>query len=216
MSWYADQIYTLPDPKLIQELQTEEYFRRKLFLVNNMEGIRSTWTREFMLDNLGIDDGRQEMKHTLPPDGLLVIEPHLYQTGYDNDYDGNFWELYQESDDKWNFRKEESASPSLSSKVSVDQDLNDNQIHLFAYLESLSEKYNIPFVYYYCDMWGGAIDVEFAVVFDKGEVHVYEYSEQIDNSILPQAMLHLGLHLPSFFFALHEGSFDWKRYFIHP
>lgn len=215
MSWHADQIYTLPNSKLIEELQTEDYFRGKLFLVNNLEGIRSTWTREFMLDDISQDDERLEMRHTLPQGGLLAIEPHLYKTGYDNDYDGDFWELYQESGDKWDFRKRDNTPQPLDLIESSSLDLNNNQLQLFAYLDDLSKKYKTPFVYYHCYMWGGSIDVEFSVVFNKGEIHVYDYSEETEVSILPQALQHLGLHLPTFFFALHEGSFDWKRYFIH-
>ena len=92
MSWKADRIYTKPNPELIRYLKSIEGFADELFLVDNLEGIRFDWTRSFMLSDKQNENSYR--KHILPQDGLLVVKPEVYKTGYDKDYDTNdFWEL---------------------------------------------------------------------------------------------------------------------------
>ncbi|MEP0264279.1 hypothetical protein [Dokdonia sp.] len=222
MSWKADQIYTKPTPELIAYLKTIEGFVDELFLVDNFEGIRFDWTRSFMLSDKPNENSYR--KHTLPEGGLLVIKPKLYKTGYDKDYKtNNFWNKYKEyPTEKWNF------IDSVSSvKMDLNLDLTDNQLKLLTFLKSLNEKFNIPFLYYYCVMWGGDIEEEYTVVLDN-EIKVYQYDyetkkdlelignkkSELSSTVLQTSFKYLNLELPTWFFALHEGSFDWKKYHI--
>ena len=224
MSWNADRIYTKPTPDLIRHLKSVDGFANELFLVSNLEGIRSDWTRSFMLYDEPNENSYR--KHTLPKGGLLVIKPEVYKTGYDKDYETNeFWNKYREyPDDKWNFID---SISSVKIDLNLNLDLTKNQLKLLTFLKSLNEKFETPFLYYYCVMWGGDIEEEYAIIFDK-EIKIYQYDyeskkdlEIIDNqktelntTVLQKSFKHLGLELPTWFFALHEGSFDWKKYHL--
>ncbi len=222
MSWKADRIYTKPTPELIEYLKTIEGFSDELFLVDNFEGIRFDWTRGFMLSDEPNENSYR--KHTLPKGGLLVIKPEIYKTGYDKDYETNiFWNKYKEyPNDKWNFIN--SISPE---KIDLKIDLTDNQLKLLTFLNSLNKKFNTPFLYYYCVMWGGDIEEEYSIVFDNGiRVYLYDYENkkdlelienkriELNSSILQTSFKYLDLELPTWFFSLHEESFDWKKYHL--
>jgi len=220
MSWKADQIYTIPKPEIIQYFKSIEDFKEEIFLVDNLEGIRSESIRKYILS----DEPNEYsfLKHTLPEKGLLVIKPVVYKTGYDKDYDTNiFWNKYKEyKEDRWDF-----INSICSVKLDLNLDLSDNQLKLLSYLKILNNKFDTPFLFYFCEMWGGDIEVEFAIVFNK-EIKVYQYEYNSKKSIeiinnktkkLKQPVIqigfkHLNLTLPTGFFALHESSFDWKRY----
>ncbi len=222
MSWKANQIYTKPTPELIDYLKTIDGFKEELFLVDNFEGIRCDWARSFMLSEKPNENSC--LKHFLPKGGLLVIKPEVDKTGYDKDYDTNkFWNKYKEyPNDKWDF------IDSVSSiKLDLNLDLTDNQLKLFSFLKSLNENFEIPVLYYYCVMWGGSIEEEYAIVFNKG-TKVYQYDNEsekdleitkegktkLNSTVLQTSFRYLDLELPTWFFALHEGSFNWKQYHI--
>lgn len=224
MSWEANRIYTKPTPELIAYLKTIDGFKNELFLVDDLEGIRFDWTRSFMLsDELNENSYR---KHTLPKGGLLVLKPEVYKTGHDKDYETNeFWNTYKTYPaDKWDFIN--SISPI---KLDLPLDLTENQLKLLHFLKFLNKKFNTPFLYYYCVMWGGDIEEEHAIVFDKAvKIYSYDYEHKKDvelignkkielpTTVLQTSFKQLDLELPTWFFALHEGSFDWKRYHIKP
>ena len=124
--------------------------------------------------------------------------------------------------DKWDFINSVS-----SIKMDINLDLTENQLKLLTFLRSLNEKFDTPFLYYYCVMWGGDIEEEYAIVFDK-ETKVYQYDyenkknlefignekTELKSTILQTSFKYLDLELPTWFFALHEGSFDWKNYYL--
>ena len=203
MSWKADQIYTKPNTELITYLQNLEGFTGELFLVNDLKGIQSAWARSFMLSDQPIENSHR--KHSFPKDGLLVIKPP--KTGK---------AIYE---DEWGFIQ------SISSiSIKLDLDLSDNQKKLMTFLESLYKKFNFPFLYYYCLMWGGMVEREFAIVFDeKKRIYTcdpdkrkdFELTDngsvELEKTLLQTSLSHFGLDLPDWYFALHDG-FDWERY----
>jgi hypothetical protein len=222
MSWKANRIYTKPTPELIDYLRTIDGLKDELFLVDNFEGIRFDWTRSFMLSDK--PNKNSYRKHSLPLGGLLVIKPEVYKTGYDKNYDTNeFWNKYKEyPNDKWFF------IDSVSSfKLDLNLDLTNNQLKLLSFLKSLNEKFKVPFLYYYCVMWGGDIEEEYAIVFNEG-IKIYEYDyerkkdfeinkdgkTELNLTVLQTSFKNLDLELPTWFFALHERSFDWKKYHL--
>lgn len=76
MGWRADQIYTKPSDSAIQALREIPGLRDRLFLVNNLRGVRET-------------EGRGKFPQ-LPPGGILVVAPVIYGTGYDTAADAEF------------------------------------------------------------------------------------------------------------------------------
>ena len=222
MSWKANRIYTKPTPELIDYLKTIDGFKDELFLVDNFEGIRSDWTRSFMLSDKPNENSYR--KHSLPKEGLLVIKPEVYKTGYDKDYDINeFWNKYKNySNDKWGF-----IDTVSSIKLDLNLNLTENQLKLLNFIKSLNEKFGVPFLYYFCVMWGGDIEEEYSIVFNKGiKVYQYDYENkknleiinekktELNSTVLQTSFKQLDLELPTWFFALHEGSFGWKMYHL--
>lgn len=64
MSWKADQIYTKPNPELIQYLSSIEGFADELFLVNDLDGIRSEFTKNIIFSDQENEFNHQQ--HSLP------------------------------------------------------------------------------------------------------------------------------------------------------
>ena len=220
MSWKADQIYVKPNIDLMNYLSSIDGFSDELFLVNNLEGIRSEFTKNEIFANR--QNEHSQHKHALPEAGLLVIKPKIYKTGYDSaDHDPIFWDKYQDNqDDKWAFINENKMyNDEFPTSIAA------SQPKLFSFLEKLNIRFNVPILYYYCIMWGGEIEEEYALIFDKGiKIYQYDYETEkdfqlmanskieLDATTLQIALKHLDIALPTWFFALHESSFDWKRY----
>ncbi len=224
MTWRADRIYTKPRNELIKYLKTIDGISDEIFLVDNLEGIRSQWTRNLMFSDRV--DENNKIKHSLPKDGLLVLKPKLYKTGYDKDDNDEFWNKYSNyPNDKWNFIKSISDK---RTKLNIELELTENQERLVTFLKFLNEKFTIPFVYYYCLMWGGDIEEEYSIVFNNSNIIIYKYDYEneknfkiindekthINSTVLQSCLKYFNLDLKNYFFALHEGSFDWKRYHI--
>ncbi|MDM1398611.1 hypothetical protein HX049_15800 [Myroides odoratimimus] len=222
MSWSAEQVYTIANTTVIERLQQIEELRQGLFNIDTLEkGIRSKWTKEIFFENEHHE--RKHIKHSLPQDGLFVINPSISRTAYDDEYNA-FYESYAEyKKNKWQFLEHIEIAPMVLSL-----NLTLEQCKLLAFLQQLNEETKQPFVYYKCEMWGGDMDEEIAVVFD-GEMMVYyfdeltgEYKQMIGAEIkelegttaLQKGLEAIGLVLPTHFFALHETSFDWYPYRI--
>lgn len=222
MSWRAEQVYTIANTALLDRLKQIEQLKQGIFVVNDLrQGIRSEWTRDIFFENEQHE--RKNTVHTLPEEGLLVINPSMYRASYD-DKDNSFYEDYQiYKEHRWNFLKDIELDP-----IVISLNLPPEQCKLLAFLKQLNKEFNQPLVYYKCEMWGGDIDEEIAVVFD-GEMRVYyfdemngEYKQMIGAEIkdleeataLQQGLSEIGLHLPTHFFALHETSFDWYPFLM--
>jgi hypothetical protein len=224
MSWRADLIYTLPQPAIIDFFKGIPECRKRLFLVNDLEGIRSDYTRNFIFSDSPTES--RSLRHNLPHTGLLAVAPTMYRTGYDLDTEPDeFWENNSNRyEEKWStISNEYEVIKGLPAKLN----LNDHQVNLFGLLQGLNAQTHVPVMYYKCNMWGGSIDEEFSVVFDS-ETFIYwmdvntEKNFQLKNNeafeiqttALQKGLKHLGLLLPAWFFALHETSFNWQSYHI--
>ena len=220
MPWTADLIYTKPTPDLMKRLGGMEGFTDELFLVNDLDGIKSEWARAFMLSEQQTDSSY--MKHALPASGLLAIKPPI-RLGFGEAFKDAFWDTYRDYPaDKWGF-----LASSDYEQLEVGLDLKESQLKLLGFLRSLSREFETPIMYYYCFMWGGLTEEEYAIVFDDG-IRVYafdretkkdveikgEQKEALTFTVLQASLKHLDLELPTWFFALHESSFDWKRYHL--
>lgn len=230
MSWSAYIVYTLPEPAIIDAFKSVPGLEQYMFLVNDFRGIRHDWTQSFMLT-----DGPHEyshLRHGLPPSGLLAIGPRIYETGYDRGGDKagrGFIKNYSTG-----FSTCWSTIPAQNTPVSIlpsRLEVNAETKQLLAFLQHLHQVTAQVLVLYYCSMWGGDVDEEYAVVFDK-DMHIYWRDTETDTTWLLQgenaletekaieaesgplslSLAHLQLFLPSGFFALHQTSFDWKQY----
>ena len=98
---------------------------------------------------------------------------------------------------------------------------------LLQFLKWVYSRTSSPVVYYQCAMWGGGIEEETAWIMsvdervyqhqDDGTVveHTADDQRTVNGGLLQLAMRHVGLDLPTRFFALHEASFHWKLYRMH-
>lgn len=220
MSWSAEQVYTIANTTVIERLQQIEELRQGLFNIDTLEkGIRSEWTREIFFENEHHE--RKHIKHSLPQDGLFVINPSMSRTAYDDQANAFYASYAEYKKNKWQFLEHIEIVPMVLSL-----NLTLEQCKLLAFLQQLNEETKQPFMYYKCEMWGGDIDEEIAVVFD-GEMKVYyfdelagEYKQMIgaeikeleDTTALQKGLEAIGLVLPTHFFALHETFFDWYPY----
>lgn len=234
MVWYANQLYTLPRPQIIEAFQQFPYIAKRMFHLNHLDGIQSEYTKERMKRTP--DDVR---KHALPEQGLLVVAPSTRKNGYGNSYllreqSSNQENKISEDFENWGWAEVSNAfqtTPNLPSELT---DFSKEEKALFGFLQQLNAQTHIPLFYYECAMWGGSIDMEIAIVFDKN-ISIYDYSDDEDNdgedpeenktierlsgkkfdeSPLQLGFQHLGFNLPTPFFAPHECSFDWSFYLM--
>jgi hypothetical protein len=219
MSWHANQIYAKSNPEVIAAFRKQPFLADQLYHVDDLRGVRS-------------ENTTNESKHImLPTQGLLVVSPDIYQTGYDRKGPdaGDFSRHYCHNTPwpnsppgaKWSAV----GVPSDSDVFFPDGfDRDYYSLNLLRFLKTVYKQTLQPLVYYHCVMWGGDIEKETAWIIDTDE-RVYQYadnrsviehtvegSQVIKGSLLPYAMRHVGVNLPTPFFALHEASFHWQRY----
>lgn len=92
------------------------------------------------------------------------------------------------------------------------------------FLKFLHLQTNSTIAYYFHQMWGGETEIEYAWIFaEEDEVLIFQdYASSYkitDNSqtiigegILKRLLKFLALELPTDFFALHTGTFDWRKW----
>ena len=217
MGWSTTVIYTLPNEEIIDYFRDIDSLKNRVFKVADLDGIRSEWTRDLFESN-------KKQKHTLPIDGLLVIAPSIYRTGYDKEPNETFFTNNTRDVNKFSNLPYVTFPYCLSDNIRQQIILTEDEASLVKTMVFLSRKTNIPLVYYRCEMWGGMVEIEYAIVADNDQLSVYVFNEdtnktenlleqiEIDSSSLQAGLSHLGLDLPSSFFALHESSFDWQPY----
>ncbi|SDH19326.1 hypothetical protein [Chitinophaga filiformis] len=146
-------------------------------------------------DQVDMDVVNTLEKHTLPEEGLLSITPSHDYFGRDPD------EIPRIAHSKYyHVMKEE----------------------LFTLLKQLHDQTHVPIMYYQCATWGGLTDDEFSVVFD-GDLFVYWWDSdtqkplqllddnrtiEIPTSVLQKGLEHLGMSLPTYYFALHTRDYS--------
>ncbi len=228
MSWLADQIYAVPKPGVINAFLAQPGLRDELFLVKDLEGIQFDWARQIFFSDAAPMEHRAK-RHGLPDEGLLVVSPVIYKSGYDrNDSDASpFWQLFnkdgeEEENVKWSMIN---GTDSIDVILPSDIEGLSPPLGLLRFLKALQQSTHSPLVYYYCQMWGGDVEVEVAWVFDhEDKVFRFIDDETIETTtlsgksigegdVLQQAMRAVGLVLPTKYFALHT-SFDWQRYWL--
>jgi hypothetical protein len=224
MTWDAKTIYAKPSPDVAAALAREPFLAKRMFFVDSLDGARFEWARRLLLSDSPPDDAKH-MRHGLPEEGLLVIWLYLTSSGYDN-FDPptrEFRETFHDNQRPWPIVSNVELPPALLPPDTTTEESR----RLLGFLRSVALETRSPIVYYHGATWGGAVDFEIGWAFDVDD-HVYQYVD--DDTVLHHTsagqtavqgktvvqllMAHLGLRLPTGFFALHEGSFDWKRYWL--
>jgi hypothetical protein len=220
-------IYANPTPEVAAALAREPFLRQRMFLIDNLEGIRYAGSRELILSDSPPPD-RAHGRHGLPPGGLLAICYDLADTsGCDRDDPPSleFRETFYEYNGPWQIESATSFQPLTP--------LPDNPYgigfsRLLGFLRSVATETRSPIVYYGADMHGRTMCSEEGWAFDEAD-HRYEFVDDHtvlhetangrclvhDRQVLQLLMAHLRLALPTGFFALHEWTFDWSRYWLH-
>ena len=213
MSWFANNLYAKRSETLEAALRLE--FPGSIYRIDDLKSY-SWW--------------RPEIIHGVPDGGLLSVRP--FSNG-DMDYYVNQW--YGESSQNWSkYKNFGEAEPPLRippEVLGVDDDTLPPPGFL-RYLRHLSKAYDTPLFYYQCFMWGGSTETEFAFVYFGDDEYLYslagfdEENEHLeirhnspepkteDGDDLVHALRHIGLELPTPYFAPHSRSFDWGSYLV--
>lgn len=203
MTWYAHNIYIPANPTAMELLRGDPYIKPFLFFVKSLD--KFIWHTP-------------EVIHSLGKTGLLVIQPVGPTEEHSTHWYGRVlpWDSLQvmEEAEKVDTHVDEDQSPPQS---------------LLQFLRSFSMKTKVPVLFYSCFMWGGDVEFEAAWVFlpeqytyvglggkepcvqaisDKGVISTEA------GDVLGKALCHLGVSLPTSFFALHTRRFDWAEHQI--
>ena len=104
------------------------------------------------------------------------------------------------------------------------------------FLRYIGVKHGTPIVYYQAFWWGGDAEEEFAFVYEGKDETLYSLvlvdgkeprmearqnsvpASTMEDDVLIRALRHLGLELPTGYFALHTRSFEreWNKHRVAP
>ncbi len=215
MTWFANYIFAEPKPSVISEFCNIPEVSDGLYVVENID--------DFKWFDVSIS-------HRLPPGGFLIGREICNLEAYAANWHNNetiSWEVFVGPDDI----KVIEPSVIISSEADESELAHLNEalppIEFLRFLKSVNLDTDSVVGYYYCAMWAGMIEEEFAWVFDK-EDRVYRFKDEetisefredgskkmMDGMVLNRLLSHFGLELPSGFFALCTRGFNWERHKI--
>ena len=211
MTWYANRVYINATPAVLERLGRESALDGHIFLLTG--ALPASWRP---------DSGEVR----LPASGLVVVK----EIGAPED---PAEVMDPQRLHSW-YRKDEFLSwDVLHGPPDIDV-LEGAHIHdlvreappapFLRYLKALHAATGAPVTYYLGATWGGDIEREYAWVFDGREV-VYAFTSDTSTieldahgrrerseGVLPLALAHHGIQLPSPYFVPHRTTFDWARY----
>jgi hypothetical protein len=218
--WEASDIYAKPNRNLMLEFSCSEVFSGGTYLVKNVDD--HNWHQE-------------SIKHAMPKDGLFVVRNLNFCSDSafdDNDKDG------EEIDNRIIWSNVSTFTDSLSvipPSVLLGNDIFGFEVQLedfpptnfLKYLKSQQLKFGTTIIYYYHQMWGGNTDIEYAWIFaeqdellvfkDDGSSYKFTENNQttLDESVLQRMLMFLDLDIPTAYFALHTGKFNWEKWHVN-
>lgn len=236
MSWYANQIYAAASPALERLLKAQPLLAPRLFLVDDLRGVRSPQTLA-AFGKLG-GSATFPVPEQLPPGGLLAALPVIYGTGYDASEEDKAWleDIWAGPDDDhddalWSpARRWEQLEAPDGADLPIPAWLERKfpQRKVLAFCRDLARQAGAAVLYYHCEMWGGDTEIELAWVFEPGREVLYAHQpgegsavyergarvRKLGGDVLRAGMGHLGVQMKGGFFALHECSFHWRLYHL--
>jgi hypothetical protein len=162
------------------------------------------------------------VRHGLPPNGLLAIRPVGPSGG----------EVYAYASPLISWDSFSCSEPRLSFQPPDDLDGYPSPPTPFLqYLKLLSQQTNSVVAYYMCGIFGGAPEFEYGHIFSDQETtytgiftptppavlierRIGHDPTQLTADVLIEVLKHLGLSLPTPYFAPHTGSFRWERHYL--
>lgn len=197
--WFANEIITLATAPAVDWVQRHEAMRGFAYVVRSLDGY--AWHSD-------------EVRHGLPPEGLLFVQPIASPIGLQS-------QLSRAEVLSWDgFAGDAMQHLNPSAGACLAELTDDCPPPSFrAFLASAAETLGQPVVYFSSAMFGGAPELEYALVYAPDEeVHVTNgIGEEMPpacplvEDALRVALAVLGLHLPTSFFAPHTGQFSWSR-----
>lgn len=211
MTWYASEVFARCNDALLSAVRNDPLLAAHAYLIDAPV--------EYTLhDEPGV--------FAPPEGGLLVIRPVC-----DPDTDCAEWHSSEVL--SWHALAGQAHTPVLAPESlggHVDSDLRDElpPDDFFRYLKELSIAHKADLVYFYCYMWGGDTEIEYASFFGRRE----EVSFVVKSGVLSQvarndpnnalrvveldllsdALSYLGAPLASPFCILHTRSFPWESF----
>src|SRR5438034_10537819 len=204
MTWYANNLYVPATARALQVLRAKPTLQRFLVLVQSLEGF--AWHTP-------------DVQHGLGPIGLAVVRP----LGPTEDH-SSAW--YGEPVHPWDSLHPLTSSRDAAAHV---EEEHAPPVSLLQFIKELSAEAGAPVLYYASFMWGGDVEFEASWVFTPAQ-HTYitqsspseeskvRFVDEQGNELvvlgdaLRKGLAHLGIQLPTGFFALHTRSFPWDRY----
>lgn len=216
MTWFANYIFAEPKPSVISEFCNVPEVSNGLYLVKNLDSFK--WFDP-------------SVRHGLPPGGFLVgreiCNPEASAAEWHDD-EIIAWHSFAGPE---HIRVIEPRGV-ISREVDKVERAHLNEvlppIEFLRFLKSISLNTGSVVGFYSCATWGGAIEEEFAWVFDK-EDKIYRFRDErtilefgedgsrkmMNGMVLNLLLSHFGLELPSRYFALCTRSFNWEKYKIN-
>lgn len=156
---------------------------------------------------------RREWKHDVGAEGLLVLRP----VGHPNAYGMNNGVV-------WNTL--------IPDRFTTPDTVVSAQLHAYLaelgmeeecppadfrrWLQSVAAELGQSIVFYSCSMWAGDIEHEYVLGYGAGErLHVTRQDaagQMIGHDALRKGLAEVSVHLPTGYFALHTGGFDWASH----
>lgn len=205
MTWYAGHVFASPEDKAFQAIAHHPAFRAGLYHVRPSDLENFPWHKD-------------EVRHSLPEKGLLVIREFCPDGGHEAEWHGEDAILW-----------EEFSRPNNIDILYPDAKHNymdtEPPLGFLQLWKTISLETNSIISFYRSIWWGGEPDAQYGWVFGKEDKLYIEDANhkswelssnaepiQRDSSALKLLLEHHGVSLPTSFFALHERSFPWHKY----
>lgn len=208
MTWYAHSLFMPATERAVDLLGNIPSLRTHLYVVRDLGEF--PWHTPVVTHDLG-------------PNGLAIVRP----IGPTNEDGSDEYGWFDEPVLPWHSLLP--IAPDASPVIAHVEDGFAPPPTLLQFLGELAERALEPVVYYSCCTWGGDIEFEASWAFTPRQITYVTRVPPDDppgvRTITPEGrctvtpgdalrkgLSHLGLELPSWFFALHTRSFPWERY----
>ena len=211
MTWFANEILAPATPSLVREMLAFAGYRDAVHVVKSLDSY------PFHQDNV---------RHGLPPEGLLVVRPVGEPSDLGEWYDTPVIPWLPPPD--WPQLELSYTTSAIAALFPKTADSLPPDPFL-ASLKGLSARHGgVPIAYGYFSTWGGMNELEYAWVFSDVETVLVNASEEsrhamlrdgaplteVGAGLLENLCGQLGFALPTGFFAPHTSRFPWADHLV--
>ena len=211
MTWYESEILIKATPPALEAVRSHGLLKNHAYYVENVAD--HVWHTP-------------KVVHGLPEEGLLVIRPLAAPGDHAAEWFDQpilpWTELPAIRNPRWKLTPEV-----VRGLIPESEDTDFPPQKVLELLYELRTKAESPIVYYSCFMWGGDVELESAWILGstervlrtiphREELAFQEFRsptehQKVNGDLLQSALLHLGLEIPTPYFALHTRGFDWDK-----